>query len=62
MERLARTVSAENLAAAVSIASLPDLVRGYEAVKLHNVNLYRARLATALNYLDSPPDVRSAGG
>ncbi len=62
VERLARTVSAENLAAAVSIASLPDLVRGYEAVKLHNVNLYRARLATALNYLDSPPDVRSAGG
>ena len=62
VERLAHSMSAENLAAAASIASLPDLVRGYEAVKLDNVNLYRVRLATALNQLGSPTDVRSASG
>jgi indolepyruvate ferredoxin oxidoreductase len=32
----------------VEIAGLPDLVRGYEEIKLANVARYRERLATAL--------------
>jgi indolepyruvate ferredoxin oxidoreductase len=34
-----------NLEFAVEIASLPDMVRGYERVKLRHVEVYRARLA-----------------
>jgi indolepyruvate ferredoxin oxidoreductase len=33
---------------AVEIAELPDLVRGYEQIKLDNVARYRARLAELL--------------
>lgn len=29
---------------AVTVAALPDVVRGYEGVKLANVDAYRARL------------------
>ncbi len=42
--RLAAELSADNYAHAVEAAGLPDLVRGYEDVKLGNVELYRARL------------------
>jgi indolepyruvate ferredoxin oxidoreductase len=33
---------------AVEIANLPDLVRGYEDIKLRNVVLYRDRVATLI--------------
>lgn len=41
---LAAALSADNYDTAVEAAGLPDLVRGYEDVKLGNVELYRARL------------------
>ncbi|OCB50488.1 indolepyruvate ferredoxin oxidoreductase [Mycobacterium vulneris] len=44
VRRLAAELSADNYAQAVEAAGLPDLVRGYEDVKLGNVELYRARL------------------
>jgi indolepyruvate ferredoxin oxidoreductase len=44
VRRLAAELSADNYAAAVEAAGLPDIVRGYEDVKLGNVELYRARL------------------
>jgi indolepyruvate ferredoxin oxidoreductase len=37
-------LSTETYQRAVEIARLPDLVRGYENIKLANVALYRARL------------------
>ena len=46
--RLAEDLTADNHALAVEIAGLPDLVRGYEDVKLGNVRAYRARLAELL--------------
>ena len=37
-------LSTETYQRAVEIARLPDLVRGYENIKLANVALYRARV------------------
>jgi indolepyruvate ferredoxin oxidoreductase len=42
---------------AVAIAALPDLVRGYEQVKLDNVTAYRAALADLLATFHSPTPV-----
>ena len=42
------TLTAENLPAAVTLASLPDQVRGYEEVKMRNVERYRAAIALGL--------------
>jgi indolepyruvate ferredoxin oxidoreductase len=42
---LADALSAENYDTAVEIASLPDAIRGYENIKLENVEVYRRRLA-----------------
>lgn len=41
-----------NHAVAVQIASLPDMVRGFEEVKLRNVDAYRARLRELTEQLD----------
>jgi indolepyruvate ferredoxin oxidoreductase len=41
---LAANLEAANYDRAVEIASLPDMVRGYEDIKLANVDAYRARL------------------
>jgi indolepyruvate ferredoxin oxidoreductase len=46
--RLTESLTADNHALAVEIAGLPDLVRGYEEVKLGNVRAYRARMAELL--------------
>jgi indolepyruvate ferredoxin oxidoreductase len=46
--RLAEGLTAANHARAVEIAGLPDLVRGYEDVKLRAVAAYRARMAELL--------------
>jgi indolepyruvate ferredoxin oxidoreductase len=46
--RLADGLTAGNHARAVEIAGLPDIVRGYEDVKLGNVRAYRARMAELL--------------
>ena len=44
VEELAATLSAETYERAVRLAELPDLVRGYETVKLRNVADYVAQL------------------
>jgi len=46
--RLTESLTADNHALAIEIAGLPDLVRGYEHVKLGNVAEYRARMAELL--------------
>ncbi len=43
--RLAADLSPTNYDRAVEVAALPDLVRGYEDVKLANVDTYHARLS-----------------
>ena len=48
VERLAGGLDIANLAAAVSIASLPDQVRGYEDLKLERTARYRRELADRL--------------
>jgi indolepyruvate ferredoxin oxidoreductase len=47
VERVAGRLSEENYNAAVALASLPDMVRGYEEVKLANVERYRRVLEDA---------------
>jgi indolepyruvate ferredoxin oxidoreductase len=42
---LARRLSPANAELAVQLASLPDVVRGYEDVKLRNVDAYHQSLA-----------------
>jgi indolepyruvate ferredoxin oxidoreductase len=44
IDDLLRRLSAETYQRAVEIARLPDLVRGYENIKLANAALYRARV------------------
>ena len=48
IDRALAALSAENLDAAVKLAELPDLVRGYEEIKLARVESYRQRLREAL--------------
>ncbi|CAM5373312.1 hypothetical protein SALBM135S_02568 [Streptomyces alboniger] len=48
-------LSPTNHATAVEIASLPDMVRGYEEVKLRNVETYRARLRELTESFDRGP-------
>ena len=48
VKRLAKGLTAGNLDEAVSIATLPDQVRGYEHLKLARTKTYRAELATRL--------------
>ncbi|MFT4867212.1 MAG: indolepyruvate ferredoxin oxidoreductase, partial [Ilumatobacter sp.] len=45
VERLCQGLSAETLDEAVSIASLPDQVRGYESLKVTRATAYRGELA-----------------
>jgi indolepyruvate ferredoxin oxidoreductase len=45
------TLTPANHATVAEIAELPDMVRGYEAVKLANVTAYRARLVELLHQL-----------
>jgi indolepyruvate ferredoxin oxidoreductase len=47
-------LSAETYQRAVQIARLPDLVRGYENIKLANVALYRARVKELQGKSESP--------
>ena len=45
VENVASRITADNAARAVELANLPDLVRGYEQIKLDNVETYRSELA-----------------
>jgi indolepyruvate ferredoxin oxidoreductase len=44
-------LSAQTLPALVALAELPDMVRGYEEVKLANVARFRTALAEAVREL-----------
>ncbi|MFO6451965.1 MULTISPECIES: indolepyruvate ferredoxin oxidoreductase family protein [unclassified Aeromicrobium] len=46
--RISRDLPELGVERAAAIAALPDLVRGYEDIKLRNIELYRERLAEAL--------------
>ena len=48
VDRALAALSADTYATAVGLAELPDLVRGYEDIKLANVAIYREALAIAL--------------
>jgi indolepyruvate ferredoxin oxidoreductase len=56
---LAEGLTAGNHARAVEIAGLPDMVRGYEDVKLRTVAAYRARMAELLAGLSPGGESRS---
>ncbi|WP_235367088.1 DUF6537 domain-containing protein, partial [Rhodococcus sp. Chr-9] len=45
IQRLAADLDVDSYDRAAEIAALPDMVRGYEDVKLRSVEQYRARLA-----------------
>jgi indolepyruvate ferredoxin oxidoreductase len=51
-------LTGENLAAAVAIAELPDMVRGYEQIKLDNVEKYRERLNVMLTEIGASAGTR----
>ncbi|REK72974.1 indolepyruvate ferredoxin oxidoreductase family protein [Aeromicrobium endophyticum] len=53
--RLLEVLDDSTHAAAVEIAALPDMVRGYEHVKLTSVVDYRSRVAAGLAALEAPP-------
>ena len=56
IDALLPRLSDSNLDKAVEIAQLPELVRGYEQIKLDNVERYRERVATLLGeFLASAP-------
>lgn len=44
VREIASTLSTDNYVTAIAVAEAPDLIRGYEDVKLRNVDRYRARL------------------
>jgi indolepyruvate ferredoxin oxidoreductase len=48
LERLLADLRPENHSLAVEIADLPDMVRGYESIKLDNIARYRAEVAHRL--------------
>jgi indolepyruvate ferredoxin oxidoreductase len=56
-------LDATNLAAAVALAELPDLVRGYENLKLRRVAEFRARLRESLDAFSAsqPPTTPNRG-
>ena len=52
VERALERLSPETLATAVEVAELPELVRGYEAIKLAGVERFRTRAVELLAALD----------
>jgi indolepyruvate ferredoxin oxidoreductase len=50
-------LDAERLDGAVAIAELPDMIRGYEDLKLRRVDEYRDRVAAALSGYAGEPAV-----
>ncbi len=54
MDTVYGALTAANLDQAVALAELPDMIRGYEDLKLRRVGEYRERCATLLaGYLDA---------
>jgi indolepyruvate ferredoxin oxidoreductase len=53
VDRLLDGLTPDNLMLAVEVAELPDVVRGYEDVKLRSVDRYLNELAAAVSRFDS---------
>ncbi|RVU22852.1 indolepyruvate ferredoxin oxidoreductase family protein [Streptomyces antnestii] len=60
VDRLLAGLDPGNHALAVEIASLPDVVRGYEQVKLRNIETYHARLQELSERYDRAADLKEA--
>ncbi len=58
MTKVLGSLTAENLDAAVRVAELPDLVRGYEELKLERVAEFRRRLADDVRAVTGAPSPR----
>jgi indolepyruvate ferredoxin oxidoreductase len=56
LEEIMSKLSERNHAVAVEMARLPDMVRGYEEIKLEGVKRYRARMAQLRPGLDADPE------
>jgi indolepyruvate ferredoxin oxidoreductase len=54
ISRALAALTAANLPTAVELAELPDIVRGYESVKLASIEDYRKRLAETQARLERP--------
>lgn len=54
LEEILDTLDPQTLQVAVELAGLPDLVRGYDEVKLRNVQAYRKRVADLRPRLHAP--------
>ena len=48
ISELCASLTEDNMAIAVRVASLPDLVRGYEGLKVRRIGEYRVELGRAL--------------
>jgi indolepyruvate ferredoxin oxidoreductase len=59
LDRALERLGDESLDRVVELAALPDLVRGYEEIKLGNVERYRKELAAALSSLGLDPEGRA---
>ncbi|MCB8913736.1 indolepyruvate ferredoxin oxidoreductase family protein [Rhodococcus rhodochrous] len=53
IEKLLQDLTPATVAAAVEIAGLPDMIRGYEQIKVANVKAYHQRLAELLSIFPS---------
>ncbi|MCV7200413.1 2-oxoacid ferredoxin oxidoreductase [Mycolicibacterium peregrinum] len=53
LHRLTAELTTGNHSTAVAIAKLPDGIRGYEQIKLDNVDRYRSQVATLLEEFDT---------
>nr|WP_049793953.1 indolepyruvate ferredoxin oxidoreductase family protein [Hoyosella subflava] len=58
VERLLAGLTPDTLTAAVEIADLPDMVRGYEQIKANNVVRYHETMANLLSRYQRPHHVR----
>lgn len=56
IDQLLRDLKAESMTRAVDIAGLVTMIRGYEEIKLNNIDRYHAALAEALDPRTSAPD------
>jgi indolepyruvate ferredoxin oxidoreductase len=54
IRRALALLNSGNHAAVVALAQLPDMVRGYEDIKLANVTEYRNAMAAAMSALRQP--------
>jgi indolepyruvate ferredoxin oxidoreductase len=52
VDRALESLSVDTLAVALEVAELPDLIRGYEQIKLDGVERFRARAVELLDQLD----------